>query len=468
MNELDAFKEEVLEHIEQLDWDGVQALIAGRHPADIAELIHTLESNDDRSRLFNLLDEETRPDVLVELEGGVEAGVLKSLSNAEISEMLEEMAPDDAADLLAELTSERSESILNLMETEDSADVRELLQYEEDTAGGIMTTDVVALPEQTPIAEALRQLRALESDEPFYVLHVVDAEGRLVGYIGLWELLKINDLETRLKALVHTDFTAATTDMDQEEVARLMAKYDLTSIPVIDPDHTLVGRITIDDVVDVLEEEASEDIFLLAGSDEAELTSTSPLRACRARLPWLLITLVTGFLSSLILKNFMADLAGLIVLTSFIPIVMAMGGNTGIQASTLMVRGLALGLIRKDDMLTLLAREVATGALMGLLCGVMIGLWASYVVSHTPGAGGVLAPVTLAATVGGALFCAMAFAAMYGAFVPIFLSWLNVDPAIAAGPFVTASNDIAALLIYYGITLSVFTTLAGAGGAPAL
>ena len=236
-----------------------------------------------------------------------------------------------------------------------------------------------------------------------------------------------------------------------EEVAKLIAKYDISAIPVVDEQGRLVGRITVDDVMDVMEEEASEDIVRLAGSDEAELTNESPLVALKARLPWLLITLVTSFVTSLILKAFMHDLSEILILTIFVPIVMAMGGSTGIQSSTLAVRGLALGTIDHRRIWHLFRKEMATGAMMGILCGAIIGAWVHYALRHDATVS--VPAVYLSATVAVALFSAMTFAELYGAFVPVMLNRVKIDPAVASGPFVTASNDIAALLIYYVITV---------------
>ncbi len=433
-------------------WEQVPRFFEELHPADIAEIINHAPATS-HNRLFDLLDDETKPDVLAELDDQAEADILEELTDEEISDIVEEMAPDDAADVLGELKDVRSEEILELMENEDSEEVRELLQYEEDTAGGIMTTDVVAAQASMTASEAIEYIGSLELDEPLYYLYVIDADDRLTGWIQLWELLRTANRNMRLSELTEKETISVHTGADQEEVARLASKYDLSSLPVLDWQNKLVGRITVDDIMDVMEEEASEDIFKLAGSSDSELEDTSPLQACKARLPWLLITLGTGFVSSLILKSFINHLsiAEIVVLSFFVPVIMAMGGNTGIQSSTLIIRGIALGASHSRRVMKIITHEIIAGASMGLICGTAIGLWAHFIIAK--GNTAAVNPAYLALTVGIALFSAMAFAAVFGALVPVLLDRLKVDPAVASGPFVTASNDIFALLIYYGVTL---------------
>lgn len=431
-------------------WDEIPQHLLKLHPADIADIIeHSPE--DIQPRLFDLLSDELKADVLSEMTDAAEAEILEDLTPKEISDIVEEMAPDDAADLLGDLEDKKSAEVLSLMEAEDSDDVRELLQYGEDTAGGIMTSDFVALSGRMTAQEALDYISRLDLDEPVYSTYVTDEQEKLLGYVQLWSLLKAENRGKTLGDLIEHELFSATTDTDQEQVARIMSKYDLSSLPVTDSAGRLVGRITVDDMVDVIEEEASEDIFKLAGSTEDELEYSSPLQASRARLPWLLITLGTGFITSIILKAFMRriSLLEVMALSFFVPIVMAMGGNTGIQSSTLIIRGLAVGSFNEKRLYRLLLRELSTGLLMGLLCGTVIGIWARYVIGHNATA---YPSEYLGFTVGLALLSAMMFAAVFGAFVPLALNRWKIAPAVASGPFVTASNDIFALLIYYGVT----------------
>jgi len=427
-------------------WKNLHPLLKQLHPADIADVIEDAP-DDVQNRIFDLLDDETKADVMAELETSTEAEILEELTDEEISDIAEEMAPDDAADMLSELDAGRSEEVLKLMEDEDSEEVRDLLRYDEESAGGRMTTDVIALHSEQTGEAALEYIGSLDLDEPVYSAYVIDSDEKLLGYIQIWQMLKAENRRKPLSELVEETTFTTRPDTDQEEVAQMMSKYDLSSLPVIDREGKLLGRITIDDMVDVLQEEASEDIFKLAGSDDAELEDPSPLASCKARLPWLLVTLAAGFISSLILRRFIAN-PHIIMLSSFVPIIMAMGGNTGIQSSILIVRGLAIGTFDERKLHRLLCHELLTGMMMGIVCGGIIGLWAHFMVGND----GEFSALYLASTVGLALFCAMMFAAAFGAFVPLLLNRFKIDPAVAAGPFVTASNDVIALLIYYATT----------------
>ncbi|HEY5652887.1 MAG TPA: magnesium transporter [Pontiella sp.] len=457
MSDIPRIKERINFCVKEGLWEELPKFFEELHPADIAEIINHAPTSAHK-KLFEQLHNNIKPDVLAELDDQTEADILDKLTDEEISEIVEEMAPDDAADLLGELEDEQREDILELMEHTESEDVRELLRYEEDTAGGIMTTDFVAVPNTMTAGEAIEYIGMLELDEPVYYAYVVDDESRLIGRIQLWELLKQTNRNQTMEVLAEKDTIAVHTDADQEYVARLATKYDLSSLPVLDWKNKVVGRITVDDIIDVIEEEASEDIFKLAGSNDSELDDTSPLQACKARLPWLLITLGTGFVSSLILKSFMNHLgmAEIVALSFFVPIIMAMGGNTGIQSSTLIIRGIALGASHSRQIMKIITHEIIAGASMGLICGSTIGLWAHFVIAHDSSTS--VAPAYLAFTVAIALFSAMAFAAVFGALVPVLLDRIRIDPAVASGPFVTASNDIFALLIYYGVTLLMIGT----------
>ena len=438
------------------EWSMVRHALAELHPADIADLLDRAP-HDARMRLFAMLGDDVKPDVLAELESVAEADVLEALSVSELSDIVEDMAPDDAADILAELPEEQSAEVLGLMPEEESSEVRKLLEYEEDTAGGIMTTDVVSMSEDQTVQEALDAIAYLDVRETFYQANLIDNDNRLVGYVDIWDLLRERDKQRRLGELAHRDFIAVNVDMDQEDVAKLMIKYDLNVIPVVDAANRLQGRITADDVIDVVEEEATEDIFRLAGSDGAELEHASAWKSCAIRLPWLMITLCGGFITSLILKKYLAHLPpGMLLLTSFVPIVLAMGGSAGIQSSTLVVRRIALGTMDRRTTIRVTLREIATGALMGIISGLLIGIWAHLLSDATSAA----VALQFAAVVGLALFAAMTFAAVFGAVVPVALHGMKIDPAVASGPFITSANDVAASLIYFGITILLVRSVA--------
>ena len=444
----------ILDLIQEDAWPQIAEELASWHPADIADVIERAPK-DDQDRLFNLLSDELKPDVLSELETEAETGVLDSLSNAELSEIVEEMDPDDAADVIGDLSDQRSSEVLELMDDEESEEVRRLLEYDEETAGGIMTPDVVTMHSNQTVGEAIEAIAYLDEGEPFVFAYITNQEKRLIGYIDIWELLRERNRQRPLSELCHTDFVAANVNDDQEDVAHVLSQYDLSAIPVIDDEGCIVGRVTVDDVIDVIEEEASEDIFRLAGSDDVELETDSPIRSCMARLPWLLVTLFGGLLISLILKQFHARISSVLILGAFVPAVLAMGGNTGIQASTLVVRTIALRGLEGRSIKRLLLREIIVGAIMGTICGLFIGGWALIWMHHSPDP--TYSALRLACVVSIALFSAMSFAAVFGALVPLILNKVHVDPAVASGPFVTITNDLAALLIYFGVTVTLLS-----------
>ncbi len=436
-------------------WDKIPQYFEDLYAVDIAEIIKSSPASQ-QERLFSLLPEEIKPDVLAELEGPSQERIIDSLTSEEVADIAEEMAPDDAADLLHDIeerSEERSEEILNLMEIEDSDEVRELMQYADDTAGGLMTTDFVKIEEDQTVQQAIEHIVTLEMDDPFYYAYVINKNGELTGLLQLWELLKPTNRKKLISELHEEDPVFVHTNTDQEEVARIASKYDLSSLPVLDAKDRLVGRVTVDDIIDVIEEEASEDIFKFAGSSDEELDYTSPFQACKVRLPWLLITLATGFCNSLILRKFNhhLEVSQILVLNVFVPIIMGMGGNTGIQSSTLIIRRFAVEGHSNHKIAKLLLHEIVAGATMGAICGIAIALWSCFVVQGNSSSD--ISHFYLAATVGVALFCAMTFAATFGAFVPTVLEHVKIDPAVASGPFVTSSNDILALLIYFGVTL---------------
>jgi len=452
MPKLTLNSEHILELIHDNLWDQVAEEFSSWHPADIADIIEKAP-RDTIEQLFSILSDEQKPDVLSELESIAESDIIDSLTNAELSEIVEDMDPDDAADVIGELTEERSSEVLKLMHEEESEDVRRLLEYDEDTAGGIMTTDVVAMDENQTVEEAIDAIAHLDEDEPFIFAYIIDKQKKLIGYTNIWELLREKDRKRKLIEVCHKDFIAVNVSDDQEDVAHTLSQYDLSAIPVVDDKGCVVGRVTVDDIIDVIEDEASEDIFHLAGSDDVELESNSPIRSCMARLPWLMITLFGGLLTSLILKQFHAKIESVIILGAFVPAVLAMGGNAGIQASTLVVRTIALRDMEGRRITSLLIREIIVGAIMGSICGLCIGSWVFLVLRHNPDQA--YPPLKLSSVVAISLFSSMSFAAVFGAAVPLILNKLKIDPAVASGPFVSIANDVAALLIYFGVTITL-------------
>lgn len=427
----------------------LQPVLDGVLPADLAAAASHLEE-DDVAALLKRLTEEQTAEVLPRLEDDVREHVLDRMTPREIAGAVEEMASDDAADMLAELAEvagEKAGEVVDLLPEEERRDVTQLLSYPEDSAGGIMQLEVVWVREDRTASRAIDKIREAYGDfeEDFHEVFVTTKDRRLVGKIPVARLILARP-DTPVTRIMDTDAHPVPADTDQEEVAQLFEKYDVLTVPVVDPAGVLLGRITVDDIVDVIHEEAAEDYSLLAGTGEEEFHEESIARKAAIRLPWLVTGLGGGILSALVLSRFEADLASLITLAFFVPVITAMGGNVAIQSSAVMVRGLATGEVTPGDAAGRLLREVGVSIVTGIVCATLIflvaWLWRGDVRIGTVVAGAMLAVVFVATSV--------------GALVPLLLNRLNVDPALATGPFVTTSNDIVGILIYLSLASAVF------------
>jgi magnesium transporter len=415
-------------------------ILVGNHPADVAELLRHL-SDENSEYVFGLLDADTASDVLVELDEVSKERLVSELKEERLSELVDEMDSDDATDFVAELPEEVAEKVLESIDEEDSAEVKELLRHEEDTAGGIMALEFVSVSENQTVDEAIREIRS-KADEvsEIYNVWVVDAASVLVGVLPLKKLLLARSSE-RVKDIMNAEVLSVPTEMDQEEVANFFRKYDLVSVPVIDKLGHLVGRITVDDVVDVMEEEASEDIQKMAGlAEEEEIHETSVFKISFGRLPWLLVAFVGQLIAAVILMKFEASLKSITILIFFIPLMMAMGGNAGIQAATIIVRGMALGELNSGGTLKRLRKEVLVSLFNGLVCGT--ALFAVVAVVDRP-------PFAIILSL--AMIVVILNASFFGASIPLVLRTVGVDPALATGPLITTFNDIVGLFIYLGL-----------------
>ena len=409
--------------------------------ADLAQVIRHLATVQEKRTVFEVIrDVKLKAAVLRETEPHAVGDLLHDMPPHDVVVVLRELSSDDVADILGNLPEEKAQDILRLMKTEDSEEVEDLLQYPEETAGGIMTTDFVSLQEETTVKDAIAHLQETSAKQMVFYLYVTDAEGRLVGVVSLRQLLVVAP-GTPLKKIMTTDVISVVTDMDQEDVAKLVAKYNILAIPVVDRDARLVGIITVDDVVDVIRDEATEDILKMAGATEADLLQMSSIRAARMRMPWLLTSLVGGMITGVFLWLFRPAIQHVIALASFIPVITAMGGNVGLQTSTLIVRGLAMGRIESSQIGAVFLKELTVGLMMGTICGFIVGMVAN--VWH--------GPAMLGLVVGLSMFAAITVAAIMGTLMPIVLKRFGVDPAISSGPFVTAANDITGLVIYLGL-----------------
>ncbi|MBU0741002.1 magnesium transporter [bacterium] len=413
------------------------AVAAELSPGDLSEVVRPL-SVDDTARVIQLLPTDLASDVLAEIDKRSVTALMELLTIEAIADLIEEMPSDEAADLVGDLDREQAREVLAAMEKEERDEVRELLQYSPDTAGGLMAKEFIDVAESSTCLQAVQTVRAMDENdrEGLHFLYVVDGLGVLCGRIPLVEML-LQPWSTPVIDVMERDPMRVDVNLDQEQVAQYVRTHDLVTLPVVDDGGRLVGVISSDDILDVLEDEATEDISLLAGTSE-ELGETSPMKVARARLPWLLGALLGQIGCVLMMKHFEANLVATVSLTFFIPAIMAMGGNTGIQTSSVVVRGLATGEVNVYHIGRYLLRELATALLTGGLVAAALYVVADLLVGDRD--------LALVLTI--SMLSVIVFAAMVGTAVPLLLHRFGIDPAIATGPFITTSNDILAILVY--------------------
>jgi magnesium transporter len=429
-------------HLNQQQIDAAVEMLAQFHPADIADLLESLEEEQKRA-VFQKLNTEVASEVISYLSEFSQEQILSELSHRRLGQIVDEMDSDDAADLLTGMPEEVVEKVLARIDAEDSEHVRRLLVHGEETAGGIMQAELLAAPQEATVAEAIDRVRLLGEDLDYLTnVFVVDSQSKVLGQLSLKRLILANPRD-KVSQVMETNLKTIPVDMDQEEVAHIFQKYDLLSAPVVEADGTLVGRITIDDIMDIIEEEVSEDILRMAGSHEDELVYGDKIwKISRLRLPWLITNLFGGLLTGYLLWLFKVALHDAIVLITFVPVITGMGGNVGIQSSTITVRGLATGGVDLQRLGRTIFKEVRVGLLMALACGLTLGAVAE--IWHDNPA--------LGFAVGTAMAAAIVVASLMGTLVPIIFKRLGVDPAVASGPFVTTANDITGILIYLSIS----------------
>ncbi len=425
-------------------------LKAGSHPGDLVELFEPL-SDTLKKELVETLSAEDAAQIIQEMEPFDQVSLFRQLSSERASSILKEMASDDAVDLLGELSTEEARILLQLVD-EDALEYSGLLKYPEDSAGGIMTTEYISLPADVPVEDAIRLLREIAPEaETIYYVYVVNQEGRLIGVLSLRDLIAASD-KSLIREIMRSNVISVNAALDQEEVARVVSKYDLLAVPVVDDTDRLLGIVTVDDVLDVLEKEATEDIYRLAGAGEVEgveLMEATVTRMVRRRLPWLLISMVGGILSGSVIGIFETTLQAFVVLALFIPVIMDMGGNVGTQSSTIFVRGIATGEIGAMDVWRYFFRETRIGLSMGSICGVLV-YGAAYIWQGDP---------ILGVVVGVSMIATVSLAAVIGTLVPLLCNRVGIDPAITAGPFVTTIKDVTGLLIYFGVATALLPYL---------
>ncbi len=432
----------------QEDRTTLQLVLNGQRPADLAAVFGRLNEQQ-QLRCLRALAEPLAAETLADMNAVSRLDLTAELDDETLSGLVEEMAPDDAADMLGDLPVEQSESVLGLMEAEDAADLRELLTHPEDTGGGIMTPRLLSVRVEDTVAEAVARLRQwAEEDEVFY-LYVIDEADRLAGTVPLKELLLVSQ-ETRIGELMETNPISVTADTDQEDIARLFADYDLLALPVVDAENRPIGLVTIDDVVDVIHDEATQDIYEMAAITSDQHDQRSTMSAVRRRLPWLLVCLAGTLVSGVVIQLFSesAQLKTIwVLLTIFMPAIMAMGGNSGIQTSTVTVRSLATGDLVAGQLLAVLARELRVALGLGALLGLLV-LVVAFVWTDDP---------VVSGSVSLAMLSAVVLSAGLGALTPLLFRAVGIDPAVASGPLITTLNDVLSLLIYFSIALFVLS-----------
>jgi len=433
------FVDELRESIKENDEKKALQLLTDFHAADIAELYRDLSIEEARY-LYLLLDGDRASDVLAELDEDDRNRFLDVLPGEVIAQkFIDHMDSDDAADVIGDLSEDKKQEILlHIEDLEQAGDIVDLLGYDEDTAGGLMAKEMIIVNENWTILTCLKEManQADAVDEVYYV-YVIDNNRKLKGIVSLKQMLLSNNA-TKVQTIIEDDIIWVNTSTPGEEVAQIMEKYDLVAIPVVDSLGRLVGRITIDDIVDFIREEAERDYQMASGlTDEVEARD-KVLYITRVRLPWLLIGLVGGIFGALVLGRFEGSLKLYPEMAFFIPLIAAMGGNVGIQSSAIIVQGLANNTLKGESTLKRLSKEFLVALFNGLILATLIFVY-NFFVSDS---------FALTLTVSVALLSVIVFAALFGTFIPLILDRVKVDPALATGPFITTMNDIIGLLIY--------------------
>ncbi len=436
----------VLDSVRRLQRMGATAnllnLLQKQHPADLAQILGELP-NRDRHAVFNVLCERhgrLAMEALSELGPESGAELLSDRPPEEIARLVQELPTDDAAALVDNLPKDLSAAVLELMRRKEGGEVENLLEYAEQTAGRIMNPNVFALAEDMTVGEAVAQLQAARDVEMVFYLYVVDSRRHLVGVVSLRRLLLVSP-ETPLKRIMTADLMSVRVDTDQEEVARQVASYNLLAIPVVDEENKLVGVITVDDVIDVIKDEATEDIYRLAGVATDERVFTPPTESLKKRLPWLFVNLGTAFLAASVVKIFEGTISQVVALAVFMPVVAGMGGNAATQTLTVIVRGIALGELTWSNTRKALMKE----ALVGIGNGVALGALAATATSLMQG------DPALGLVLGLAMIINMFVAATAGTLIPVTLRALKIDPALASSVFITTLTDMFGFLSFLGL-----------------
>lgn len=443
------YKKQIVKHLVSRNLRAFRETFLELHPADQVELFHEIEVAQQKQVLLFLSPAEFA-DLFEGLELEDQLTVFQGLSYQYAVSMFNNMSADDVADFLAEIEPERAKDILSSMDMEEAKRVEELMAYAPKTAGAIMTKEFVRLSVESTAKEVIEELRESAPDaETIYYLYVVDKDQRLAGVVSLRDLI-IAVPEMTVDEIMSTQVVSVNENEDQEDVARLIQEYDFLAVPVVTPDKRLVGIITVDDVMDVLEEEITEDFGEFTASRGATDLSLTAFTAAKIRAPWLILLMFFGLITANIIGQFEQTLEQVVLLAAFMPMLMGTAGNTGTQSLAVAVRGIATGSFERGGVMKTVKRELGTGIMLGITCMiVLMGIISLFYKGN----------FLLAFIVGISLFFALSVAAVIGATVPIIINKLKIDPAVASGPFITTMNDIVSLLIYFTVATTLIDKL---------
>lgn len=445
-SKIDTLLESIRKLLRRGAYQNAKKIIEKLHAADVAYLYRYLNEKE-QFAVFKLISNlETAAEILSHVDAPTSAHILTNLERERASEILKAMDPDDEVGILAEVSEEVREELLSFMSKSDTERIEEVFQYPEDSAGRIMNTNFFALHEEVYVSDAISELqkRGEDSTEMVFYIYVVDDRNHLVGVCSLRQLLLVA-ASTRIQKVMTSDVVSVFPETDQEEVARLVERYDLLAVPVVDHENKMLGIVTVDDVIDVIRYEATEDIMKMVGTGD-EYHSRSVMHRARMRVPWLLAAFLGGYIGIQFLRMFDATLERIVAVAFFLPIIIAMGGNIGITSMTIVVRGLATGKIAVKELRKVVLKELGVALLLGILYGTALMTLAYLQFGDVSYLGFV---------VGASMLISMLMAAVIGTMAPIILHYLKIDPAVATGPFVTSAVDSLGILIYLGLATLV-------------
>ncbi|WP_280771374.1 magnesium transporter [Salipaludibacillus daqingensis] len=442
------YAQSILHAIDESHIQQFRQLFFELHPQDQVDVYLSM-NKPQRKNIYEFLSPDEFAEIFEELELDDQKKFIQELDEHYAQDVISHMSTDDAADFLAEIQEAKAFAIIDGLEAEDAKDIKELLSYEDETAGSIMTKDFVNLHASSTIRDVIKLLRHEGPDaETIYYLYVVNEKEELVGVVSLRDLIT-SEPDALVEEVMSTRVVSVKVNEDQEDVASLFKKYDFLAVPVVTEHKKLVGIITVDDILDVMEEEASEDLDEFAASRGATDLTITPFTAAKKRAPWIILLMFFGMISANIIAQFEATLEAVVLLAGFIPLIMGSAGNAGTQSLAVAVRSLALGNLEKKGLGKMIFREFSTGVLLGLTCAAVLLIIIPFI--HES--------YLLAFIVGVSIFLSLSVATVIGTIVPLIINKLKLDPAIASGPFITTVNDIVGLMIYFTVATALLAYL---------